>query len=193
MLNRAKYSSLSVAGGLKLCLLLLLISAAPFEASSQAPATAPHEAMRKLEFLVGEWKGKGWRYVYGGSRVEFSQNTKVRSESDGSALQIKDVRKYKDNGLLSSLAAPSATANIYYDEGGKLYRVRRDSSEGRKNPFAAKLVESKSFQWEQPTPAGNIRTTIKIIESGEWHETVEFWMGEEGWYKAEESVLKRIK
>ena len=188
----AKYVRLLAESSLKLLLVLsLVVLVQPFAVARRQTPVAQVNEMRKLDFLLGEWKGKGWRYVYRGGRSEYSQSVKVKNESGGSVLRARDARTYKDNGLLGSV--PSSMMTIYYDEGAKLYRLSRDSVEGRKHPFELKLIEPETLQWEKQTPAGLIRTTIKITEASEWHETLEVWNSVDGWYKAEESVLKRVK
>ena len=72
---------------LTLCLLVVSV------ASAQAPALA--DEIRKLDFLIGEWKGQGWQLRPDGSRENsFTQKTKVQVK-DGLLLRVKDERPYK--------------------------------------------------------------------------------------------------
>ena len=47
------------------------------------------DAMAKLEFLVGDWKGNGWMYVQGGQKISFEQTEKVQWKLDNSILLIE--------------------------------------------------------------------------------------------------------
>lgn len=189
----AKHSSPSARAGLRaVSVLLLLVLALPLAATAQTSSPERREEMSRLDFLLGEWKGKGWMFRVDGSRVELSQSTKVRSESDGSSLRVRDAKSYKGLAFDGSTLSQSLDANVYYDEGAKTYRWRRELE--RKNPFAARLIEPRTLQWEKPSPGSVARTTIRITEGGEWHETLEFRTGgADGWFKAQESVLKKVK
>jgi len=179
--------------------------ASPIVVSSQTSPSASQEQIGKLDFLVGEWKGKGWRYRLDGSRGdELSQNTKVKREKDGSTLSITDKKKYADlrivpgnpfpGTILSYPIEMSGTASVYYDEGTKLYYWRLETAAGRKKPFPAMLVEARTLQVKWQFPGSLSVVTIKVTEDGEWHERLDLWMGDkDGWFKMQETVLKRVK
>ena len=157
--------------------------------------------MKKLDFLVGEWKGTGQEFYADGSRLNsFSQKAKVRVNSDGSALRITDEKNFKPQVQTGGPVFHNSTldATIYYDDATKLYRWRGENSYARKNPLEAKLIGAKTLQYGMPFSVtlepsdGNRRTTIEVTEGGEWHETLEAW-SKGSWHKAEESVLKKVK
>ena len=189
-----KSRRLPIISDLKFILALLLLWVLPGVVSGQSPSTVSPEAMRKLDFLVGEWKGKGWVYSLKEKMHEISQSIQVKSESGGLLLRIKDAKNYKDSmlstGLSSVMGIPKCT--ISYDEQAKLYRWRPDAAKGRGNPFEAKLLEPRTLQLITHTSDGMARTTIKVTEDGEWHETFELLLSE-GWYKAQETFLKKVK
>ncbi len=196
----------SVLALLSVCVAVFALSVTTM---GQTPSPNQAEEMKKLEFLVGEWKGTGWEFNPDGSRRNsFSQKTKVQAKDGNSSLRIKDARTYKP--VISSgentifipgtpvFQSSELDASIYYDENIKLYRWRGENSYGRKNPLEAKLIRDKALQYGMPfsitlQPAdGNRRTTIELTEGGEWRETLEIWQADR-WYKAEESILKKVK
>lgn len=172
---------------------------------SQTSSPNQIQEMRKLDFLVGEWKGEGWELNPDGSRSNrFSQKTKVEAKESNSTLRIKDSKTYKpviSDGKIFARGTPvyhSSTleANIYYDDTSKLFHWR--AAYGHRNPLEAKLIREKALQYGMPfsitlQPAdGNRRTTIEVTESGEWLETLEVWQTDR-WYKVEEAILKKVK
>lgn len=179
--------------------------ALPVFASSQTPLSAPREQIEKLDFLIGEWKGKGWRYGIDGSRgAELSQSTKVKRGKDGSTLKISDKKKYADlriapgnpfpGMILSYPIEMSVPASVYYDEGTKIYCWRWETPAGRKEPFQAMLVEARTLQVKLEFPGSLSVITIKVTEGGEWHERHDLWIADKGgWVKLQETVLKRVK
>jgi hypothetical protein len=181
---------------IKLIPVLVLMLTPAVAGLCQTLAGSQAEELKKLDFLLGEWKGTGWAVNWDGSRGdEFSQKTKVEAKAGGSALRIKDERSYKTPGVSHS---STLEANISYDDEAKIYRWRGETSFGRKNPLEAKLIDVRTFQYGIPftvtvaLPNGARRTTIKMTESGEWHETLDVWKIDR-WYRVEESVLKRVK
>jgi hypothetical protein len=175
---------------------LVIILASSLAASSQTPPASKVDEMRKLDFLLGEWKGKGQEVYWDGSHGdEFSQKTKVQAKAGGLALRIQDARNYKTP---SSSDTSTLDATIYYDERAKIYRWRGENSYGRENPLEAALIDVRTFQFGVPftvkmlLPNGARRTTIKVTESGEWNETLEVWKIDR-WYKVEESILRKVK
>ena len=186
------------AGVLSLCAAVLALS---LVAGGQAASPNQAEEMRKLDFLVGEWKGEGWQLAPDGSRQNsFSQKTRVQAKGGASILRVKDERTYKPVVSSGTPVYHSSTldATVYYDDALKLYRWRGENSYARKNPLEAKLVGDRSLQYGMPfsvsiRPAdGSRRTTIEVTRGGEWHETLEVWKTDR-WYKVEESILKRVK
>jgi hypothetical protein len=180
---------------------LLLLLTSFLAVSSQTPSAVQVEEMKKLDFLTGEWKGKGQEFNLDGSpRNEFTQKAKVQAKAGGASLRITDERKYKTiyQGGSPIYSSSTLDATIYYDEGVKIYRWRGENSYGRKNPLEAKLIEARTLQYGMPftvmaLPSNGYRkTTIKVTEDGEWHETIEVWYRDD-WFKAEESILKKVK
>lgn len=193
---------------LSVCIAVFALSVA---AAGQVTSANQAEEMRKLDFLVGEWKGEGWQLAPDGSRQNsFSQKTKVKVQAkDGTpVLRVKDERAYRPvissgKNTIFTPGTPishSSTldATIYYDDALKLYRWRGENSYARRNPLEAKLTGDRTLEYGMPfsvtsRPAdGSRRTTVEVTQSGDWHETLEVWKTDR-WFKAEESILKKVK
>ena len=188
----------------------LVILIALFVLQTHAPAQSRVlvDELKQLEFLVGEWKGEGWKLRSDGLRENsFQQKTKVQVK-DNSLLRVKDARTYKPviSSGKDSIFTPGSPvfqsstldASIYYDSELKTFRWRGENEYGRKKPLEARLVRDKALQYGVPfnhtfEPSnGNRRTTIEITAAGEWHETLEVWYAGR-WYTVEESALKKVK
>lgn len=149
--------------------------------------------MKKLEFLVGEWKGEGrehWPMDL--SDYRFTQKTKIEIKKN-SQLRIKDERAYKP--VTAPLHTSNLEASITYDDELKLYSWNGKDS---KVILEAKLIDDKTFQFGVPFSVpfeperGNQRTTIRITDAGEWHETQELWYAG-NWFVVKKSILKKVK
>jgi hypothetical protein len=200
-----KFIHILLVNKLSLILIWLLILVSPALILSQTPSSTSVKQIEKLDFLIGEWKGKGWIYRLDGSRsAEISQSTKVKWGKDNSTLSISDKKKYPDLRIATGAPFPmgiqsypinsSGEASIYYDEATKLYYWRWDTSAGRKTPFPAQLLEPKTLQMKFEYPGGVLVRTVKVTEDGEWHERFDIWLGDkDGWFKSQEIILKKAK
>lgn len=200
-----KITRVPVAGRLCFTLVWMLILVSPAAVSSQTPSAPSQEQIKKLDFLIGEWKGKGWMYRLDGSRgAEISQSTKVKWGKDNSTLSITDKKRYPDmrlspgnpvsSAVLTYPMSSSSDASVYYDEGTKLYYWRRETSQGRKTPFQARLIKPGALQVKFEFPGSVLLRTIEVTQEGEWHERFEIWLGEkDGWFKSQEIILKKVK
>src|SRR2546421_12933023 len=103
-------------------LLLLLTSATGLGQEAKAPAVQ-QEAMKKLSFLAGQWKGESWTEFVPGQR-HMSQGTEtVQSKLNGLLVVIEGVhqRKIADKG--AGNVVHHAFGVVSYDEKGKRYRL----------------------------------------------------------------------
>ena len=173
---------------------MVLMAVLCLQVSAAAQAPTLEGEMQKLEFLVGEWKGGGFKEFPGWpGKNSFKQKTKVEITKN-STLRIRDERVYKPMKGAASHTG-SGDAEISYDVKMKLYRW---TGHGSKTSLEAKLTADRTFQYGMPFSVtlqpeeGYHRTTIRVDDAGAWHETVEeFIMGR--WFVVEESVLKRVK
>jgi hypothetical protein len=173
----------------------LLLCALVLPLSAQAPASIPaqREAMKKLDFLVGRWKGEGWVEKSSGQRVTFTQTENVQSKLDGTALLVEGRGTGKAPGQAAEAALFEAMAVISYDEQGKLYRFVSNTSEGRQGEFDLKPVEG-GCEWGFRIPqGGRVRYTIKLNDNGQWHEIGEFSQDDKTWRKFHEMTLDRVR
>ncbi len=192
--------SLLLAGNLSFVLSWFLMLALPIVVSGQTPSSTSQEQMGKLDFLIGEWKGKGW---FIDPKKEIRQTTKVKKGKDGLTLIISDKKSGEGYRTVSPPGVVidhplllSSTASVYYDEKSKLYYWRPGTSAGRRNPHAAVLAEPKVLRvkLEFSAPHTISIMTIEITDDGEWHEKHEAWHSEEkGWVTMMETVLKKVK
>ena len=63
--------------------LLLWVVALSVPLSAQNPTSAQLDAMKKLDFLVGQWKGEGWISFGPGQRRTFTQTETIEPKLGG--------------------------------------------------------------------------------------------------------------
>src|SRR5438477_6545721 len=101
---------------------VLLVTAAAGSSPGQPPApAAQREAMKKLAFLVGQWKGEGWMEFVPGQRRTFKGTEVVLSKLDGLLLTIDGLHRGQVVGTGEEVVVHNAFAVVSYDDKVKRY------------------------------------------------------------------------
>jgi hypothetical protein len=149
-------------------LLLSWLPALEAQPNVQPPAELA-AAMKKLQFLEGQWKGTAWMQM-GPQKKEALQTETVQWHANGTVLTI--------DGLGVDAADPKvkvhqAYATISYDLAGQRYRMQAFKGDGQLVEADFKVLDDGSIQWGFQHPkAGHIRYHIRL-EDGKWVETGE--------------------
>jgi hypothetical protein len=157
---------------------------------AQAPAGAGSEEMKKLDFLVGQWKGTGWIDFGPGQRRTFKQTESVQLKVDGALLVVEGLGKGNVPGKQEEVTVHSAFAVVSYD--GKSSAFRWRTYRGGNWIDTNAKVGDRALEWGfHDDRAGDIRFTIKINEKGQWFEVGENSRDAKTWQKFFEMTLDK--
>ena len=158
-------------------------------ARAQAPVASPEtkEAMAKLAFLAGKWRGDA-TFQMGPQAQELTQSEDVQSRLDGLVLVIEGIGKSKTDGQVQH----HAFATISYDAAAKNYRVVAVRKDGQCVITSGTFLPDGAFQWGFEMPQGAVRFTIRHAEGDVWHETGEISFDKATWKQYIEMRLKRV-
>lgn len=154
-----------------------------------ADVAAQREAMAKLGFWAGEWKGTGWYQAGPGKRYETSITEKITPKLGGLALLAEGLGRTKDAEKGTEITTHDAMAIICYDDATKKYRFVHYRA-GEKLEEAELKLTADGVQWERKMPRGTARFTAKIAD-GRWHEVGEFSPDGKQWFQFMEMTLQR--
>jgi hypothetical protein len=177
---------------------LILLSAVAAAASAglspaQAPSAAQRDAMKKLEFLVGEWAGEGWMEFAPGQRRPFRGIEVAQSKLDGLLLTIDGLHRGKVGGQGDETVVHNAFAIVFYDATAKRYRFQGFTARGNHEDTTAEVTDGK-LVWGMMIPQfGDVRYTIKLDDQGRWFEVGEVTRDGKTWRKFLEMTLHRAK
>ena len=172
---------------MKMIVALLLLCLIALPLAAQMPSIQDQrEAMKKLDFMVGQWKGEGWHERPPGPRVTFTQTENVQKKVDGLALLVEG----KGTATVGTFEAMGV---ISYDDQARRYRFVTNTSEGRGGSFELKPTE-RGWEWGFAIPqgGGHVRYTMKITDDGKWYEIGEYSQDEKTWRKFHEMTLQRV-
>jgi hypothetical protein len=173
-------------------LLLLLSNAVSFAQDAKAPAIQ-REAMKKLGFLAGQWKGESWTELAPGGRSASVGTETVEPKLDGLLLTIEGVHRRKVNDKETGNVVHHAFAVVSFDEKAKRYRFQAYTDRGTYTEAEAKVEDGK-LEWSfRISRAGEVRYTITVTETGRWFEIGEISSDGNQWRKFFEMTLERVR
>jgi hypothetical protein len=159
------------------------------------PPTAPaaqREAMKKLDFLVGRWKGEGWMEFAPGQRRTFKGTEVVERKLDGLLLAIEGLHRGQVGAKKEEVVVHHAFALVSYDAKAKRYRFQAFTSRGNYEDAEAKVSKGR-LVWGMKVPKfGEVRYTIKRDDKGRWFEVGEVAPEGKKWRTFFEMTLKRV-
>lgn len=177
----------------KAIVVLALLFALPNLLPAQTPVSEAQQAMKKLNFLVGQWKGEGWVQFGPGQRQTVNATETVQSRLGGEVLLIEGLGKSKGEGNQPEMTGHDAIAFFYYDSKAKVFRFQAHRAGGLAIDSEAKVTD-RTFEWGfQDERAGTIRFTMKLTDKDEWFEIGEFSQDGKTWHKFLEMTLQRVK
>ncbi|PYS98332.1 MAG: hypothetical protein DMF63_16915 [Acidobacteria bacterium] len=165
---------------------VLFVSFVSIQAQMQQDVTNRQAEMKKLDKLVGTWKGSGWYSVAGGKRENFTSAEVVQRKIDGLAMLVEGKHINPEGKVIHETLAV-----ISYDEPSKIFKFSTYLATGPTGNYDFKVVLD-GYEWGFKTPAGTIRYLIKA-DNDVWSETGEFSRDGQAWVKIFEMKLDRVK
>ncbi len=142
------------------------------------PDSASLNAMEKIQFLTGNWKGTGWIQM-GKERHQFDQHETVAQKINGSVLVIDGLGKDSATGEI----VHQALAVISYDLATGKYVIRAFRGDGNSVDADGLVEENGSFVWGFSLPQqGEVKYTIHPVD-GRWVEKGEFSQDGSNWFQ----------
>jgi len=170
-----------------LFLLLTLESFTMAQAPQIPDLEAQRTAMKKLDFLVGEWTGQATAARGPGVVVELSQTEVAQFKLGGLVLMIEGIGRTKPDGNL----ALQALGLISFDDVSRSYRMRA-YNDGRWLETEVKLLEDGTgMSWGFSVGEISTKSILRINDKGEWTEIAEITVGARPPQKLMELVVQR--
>ena len=155
------------------------------------PPVVQLAAMKKLDFLVGQWQGEGWMEFAPGQRRAFKGSEVVHSKLDGLLLGIDGIHRALVGAKGIETVIHSAFGLLRYDEKAKQYRFQAFTTHGNYEDAEAKVTDGQ-LVWGMVIPQfGEVRYTIKLDDKGQWFEIGELIQDGKVARKFFEMTLKR--
>ena len=151
-----------------LALLIGLGNACPGE--QQPNIAAQREAMKKLEFLVGNWSGDALIARGPGQPMKLLQTEQVRFKLDGLVLLIEGTGRNSNGQTVFA-----ALATISYEDASSTYHFRA-YNDGRYLDTELHVMP-RGFAWGYKAGPVQVNNTMRLNEQDEWTETTDTTFG----------------
>jgi hypothetical protein len=174
---------------------LALLFLAPV-ATAQQPAAANRDAMKKLDFLAGKWRGDASITQGPKGAMKLTQTEDVQYRLGGVIMHVEGTGRGKQAGMDEEGILFNAFAVISYEAKDKKYKIRAYRMEGTSVDAELTLLEKgKGFIWgfKEPTRGVEVKYTMTITSKDEWHEVGEYTLDGKTWTKFIEMTLTRVK
>ena len=150
------------------------------------------DEMKKLDWLVGEWKGEASARVGPGKPETAIQTEKVTPKAGGKVLLVEGLGRRKLEDGSAGDVVHDAIALISWDEEKKTYRFIGHVAQQPSVDTALDMTAPNTLVWGLTPPnGGKARFTIRLTEKGEWHEVGEFSPDGEKWFKFLDMTLTK--
>jgi len=149
------------------------------------------DEMKKLDFLIGEWKGEGTIQMGPGKREQVIQTEKVTAKAGGKVLLIEGLGRRRMEDGSAGEVVHDALALISWDKAGSTYRFDAHVAQQESVATTITVPEANTAVWGFDTPGGKIRYTIRLNDQGQWNEIGEFSRDGAQWAKFFEMTLTK--
>jgi hypothetical protein len=146
------------------------------------------DAIQKISFLTGNWKGTGWIQM-GPQKSTFNQTENISAKVNGTIIQIEGQGKDQQK---RDIVIHQAFAIISYDFENSKYLMKAFRGDGAQIDADAKLIDDPSFQWDfSSAMTGQIKYTISVVNN-KWTEIGEMSRDNgKNWLKYFEMILDK--
>jgi hypothetical protein len=149
---------------------------------------AQRAAMKKLDFLAGEWSGQASAARGPGVVVELNQTESAQFKLGGLVLMIEGIGRTKTDDNL----ALQALGLISFDDASGTYRMRA-FNDGRWLETEVKLLDDgKGMTWGFTLGEFSTKSVLRINDKGEWTELAEITIGARPPQKLMDLVVRRV-
>jgi hypothetical protein len=169
------------------------VTLCPVLSLAQVSTAAQRDAMKKLDFMVGQWKGEGWMEFAPGQRRTFTATEVAQSKLDGLLLTIEGLHRGQLGGKGEVVTVHNAFAAVSYDDQARRYQFQAHTARGNHEEAEAKVIDGQ-LVWGMKVPQfGEVRYTVKLDDKARWFEVGEVSQDGKKWRKFFEMTLERTK
>lgn len=156
---------------------------------AQAPdhsATCKAE-MKKLEYMVGDWKGEAIVQTRNGP-ITVNQTEHIEWRLDGVVIAIEGTGRQNNEITFNAIAIAN------FDPHTKQFKFKSYTKEGNATEAYFKILATNNFEWGFDTPNGGKVKFVIILDPQKktWNEVGQYSMDGNTWMKTIEMNLTKI-
>ncbi len=161
-------------------------------AGARQPEQETRAAMKKLDFLIGKWKGRGTMLVRG-NRDTFTQSSSLAYKLGGSVLVMDSTMQQENMETGQAEQTAASMTIITYDPDSRKYRLHVYQANGRHVAAEAVLDGPRKLTWSyEHHQGGRVRYSATVTSDHRFKEVGEYSKGGKGWVRVLELRLDKI-
>lgn len=143
--------------------------------------------MKKLEYMVGDWKGEAIVQTRNGP-ITVNQTEHIEWKLDGVVLAIEGTGRQNDEITFNAFAIAN------FDPYTRQFKFRSYTKEGNATDAYFKVIGDNHFEWGFDTPnGGKVKFEITLDpQKKTWHEVGQYSADGNTWMKTIEMNLTKI-
>lgn len=173
---------------------LLFLCCGTVQAEAPAPPAAQRDAMQKIAFLVGEWRGSGWEEFVPGQRSTSSGTMSTQTKLGGLVLYSERRVTATVPGRDEDVVVHEGVMLLSYDTEKQQYRIQAHIASGDAIDASGEFTE-RGLVWEFnfPTPGGEVQMRVVSTATGPdgWQEIGEVSQDGATWRQVSETSYRR--
>lgn len=151
----------------------------------EAILSAQRDAMKRLAFMDGVWRGPAWTILPNGQKHDITQTERIGPFLDGT-VKVIEGRGYEADGKVTF----NAMGIVSYDVAKKTFSMR-SYAQGRSGDYML-TPTADGFVWEIPAGPGMTIRYTATVKDGTWKEVGDRIVKDKAPIRFFEMNLKRV-
>lgn len=151
----------------------------------EAILSAQRDAMKRLAFMDGVWRGPAWTILPNGQKHDITQTERIGPFLDGT-VKVIEGRGYEADGKVTF----NAMGIVSYDVAKKTFSMR-SYAQGRSGDYTL-TPTADGFVWEIPAGPGMTIRYTATVKDGTWKEVGDRIVKDKAPIRFFEMNLKRV-
>jgi len=150
--------------------------------------------LKKMDFLVGTWKGSGWLIGQSG-RQTFTVTESLTPKLGGQIIVVEGLGKSRDEKTGEERIIHQAYGIFSYDKASENVKFRWYKAEGGGEDATTIQISANKIVWgfDVPVNGSKVKFTESINEKGNWFEIGEVSRdGGKSWFRFFEMELSKV-
>lgn len=173
--------------------ILSLILLTTFSLAAQPADSLQREALKNLDWWIGQWKGEAWSSMGPARRDTTIMVESIKKNLDGTIMLVEGLGRRKMQHMEDGDIVHHAFAVLSFDDKKQSFRWQAWRVPGGMYSESVPSISENKFRWSMETARGKMRYSITLNDKGQWEEIGEFSSDGQTWRQFFGMLLSRVQ